>query len=1324
MLNAPVTRLMTLAILMIAQEEPASVALGGEYQLLSRRSYGTSAEGDLSILTDGTWAGGFWTRPNTLAWRAAAGTTTEVLVDLGSVQAIGSVSVASVHGFAAHPPRVIVRVGESMDRLHEVTSWDAGEGLEVAPADFTTLVSRSPEFRAAGRYVLFTMDQPLTKAGGAPRSGLICVTELMVHPGEFDAAAVTTTGDAIALREYMETQDAYGAIPPISSEVETPHLDWAPEPAGGRPKVLTVVPYLLGRDPIELEQRCGMDQRIFELLRQTPQMSHFRTQDLLAALAERPDLLLLPALDWSILRPEAQTAILDAVRGGMGLLWVHPFGETEELRGMLDALPEQTFPVIDSPLAETPFPLLEDLRDGAFGEVRAGTIGEGRVVTWRFENADGDRFAQTNSALWPQMPGRNTPEDFPAWELHAAHLAKMLRWAAGAEQPASLGAIEVARASRDGIALTAPVIGEAPAGAALRAILLNEHGREVAAVEAPGPELTFDLPLQTGPHCAIIWLEDAQGRQVDWRAALVDVAGPRIAEVTLDRDRYERGDAISATILSEAADGLSLRAELRDQWGGLVAVAETDGAGTATATLPTELSRSLTCMLQVQLLDGTRLVDEAYRLLPTVLPEDLAEYQVGLWASYGSYIGKRHWGDAMLTAQEALLVDFAIAGPMPGYPRHGMRPCPENMHRIFFKGTEHFEQMNLAEPGFTEQFLETIRPPVQSAHKWGAYDYSVGDECGYDLRTDEHTLAAFREWLRERYATIDALNEAWGTEIASFSDIQFGDGAPLQQRLAEHIFGDDLFIDALAAARELAEGVDPRNRLGISGTRDPAHYIGFDWWRLMETLTHLTFYDGLQRECIRSWRKPGDMLTSFIGYDDPDANEVMARYFPWIELFSGMQGVSIYSATSGDLGGYVRPDLTLTNRAQWHIEETAELKSGIGKALLTAERTPAPIALHYSQPSIHLAKMLGRPALGTLTSVAEIIKDLGLQFDFISSAQLEAGVLAERDYDAFIMADSVAVTDEELAAAEAYARSGGAVITFGATGAFTREGKPRPGTDVEALRWQEPEEPSDPALLGRLVRRTPIGDGARIECGFLPADYRAFQPSGVAGETVDRYSANEQIASGWQRLFESLLLGLDVTPPAVVRNPDGTPRRYIEIVQFARGPIRYLGVMPRYFGGRYSRGGDEQRVDEADFAPAVIELPNEAEVCDLRAGRRLGRTGRIETSLATGVAQLYALLPAEVGEITLDCPASAPAGSILTVRCTIAGGGDQVVHWTLTAEGGETLPPYALNTLTEGGAGEATFRLPLDMTGRWTLTARDVISGETATQAVTIEAAM
>ncbi len=1305
-------------------EQPENLALGAEYEVLTARSYGRTRESDLIILTDGAWGSGYWTRDNTMAWRVHPGFTAEVLVDLGASGAIAGVSVAAVHGRAAHPPEVTVRVGESMDRLHEVVSWDPGEGLEVAPDGYQTLRSPSPEFRAAGRYVLFTMSQPPERPGGPPRSGLICVTELMVHPGDFDAASVEMPGEAIDLEAYMAEKDPYRFIPPISTEVETPHIDWAPRPAGGRPDVLTVIQYVCARDAVELEQRVGMNQRIFALLRQEPRMGYFRTRELLAELGVTPDVLLLAGIDWAILRPEARDRILELVRGGMGLLWVHPRGEGDDLRALLDALPERRFPVLDSPLETMPFPLLEDLRDGAFGDLRCGTIGHGRVAAWRYENPDGERFVDMNSALWPQMPGRNTPEDFPAWEIYAAHLAKVLGWVAHGEPAARLGAIEVMRADADGIELTCPVEGE---GVRLRAVLLDEHGREVAATNAAPPALSFERALQTGAHCVIVWLEDGEGRQVDWRCALAHVDGPGIAEIALDRDRYERGDELTATVRCEAAEGLTVRAELRDGYEGLVAAAQADAAPDVEVTLPTELSRSLTCMMHVTLRDGERLVDERFSPVPTIFEADLAEYQVGLWASYGSYIGKRHWGYQMLQRQVPLLADFAIGGHPPGYPRYGMRPCPENMHRIYFKLGERYEKMNLAEPGFRERFLETIRPRIEGAHNWGAFDFSVGDECGYTLRRDEHTLAAFRAWLRERHGTIDRLNKRWGTTLTSFEAIEFVEDPPPPQGLAERTFGDWLFADTLMAARGLAEEVDPRNRLGISGTRDPAHYIGFDWWRLMNTLTHLAFYDGLQRDCIRSWRKPGDLVTGFVGYDYADTNEVMARYFPWLEVFSGMQGVSLYSASSGDLGGYVRPDLTLTNRARWHIEEVAELKSGIGKALLTADRSPAPIALHYSQRSIHLANMLGRPALANLTSIAEIIKDLGLQFDFVSHEQLEAGMLSERGYRVFILPDSLALSDAEIAALEGFVHAGGLLLTFGDCGAFNEYGKEREATDVEALRWREPEQPLDPTALEDAITRTEIGEGARVDCDFLLAEYREFRPSGIAGETVDRLSAGAELSAAWLVLAEELLGEAEIAPPAVVRNDDGSPRRYVEVVQFERGPIRYLGVLPRYFGGRSSRSIAPLSIDEDDFSSAVIELPAVAHVYDVRSGDYLGRTDRIEATLATGVAQLYALAPYRTTGVTIDCPERVQAGGTLTARCAVAAAGvqagDHVVHWTLAGPDGTVLPPYARNTLAERGVGGVSFRLTLDMSGAWTLTARDVISGEIATQTVEIKAA-
>ena len=61
----------------------------------------------------------------------------------------------------------------------------------------------------------------------------------------------------------------------------------------------------------------------------------------------------------------------------------------------------------------------------------------------------------------------------------------------------------------------------------------------------------------------------------------------------------------------------------------------------------------------------------------------------------------------------------------------------------------------------------------------------MGDECGYKLRTDEHSLAAFREFLKRKFGSLEKLNAEWFDYVdfhlttlgchfcrASFNDLQ------------------------------------------------------------------------------------------------------------------------------------------------------------------------------------------------------------------------------------------------------------------------------------------------------------------------------------------------------------------------------------------------------------------------------------------------------------------------------------------------------------------------------------------------------------------------
>ena len=1324
-----------------------NAAQGQSYELLTRRNYRRGSAEDLRILTDGETTNGYWTRANTLAWRVNNAARVEVILDLERLRPISGVALWAVHGVAAHPPRTEVWVSDDLKTFRRACEWDPGAKLEVAPDGLETDRYPSPKLRTAGRWVLLVMDQPRERIGGEWRRGLICLTEIEVEAGDFDPAVARPTGEELDLREHLRSSDPFRHIPPVDDAFETPHVKWAPKLAGGRPVVMSLVSYVCARDVVELGQRMGMEHRIFSLLRQDSRMDLLRHEELLEAVTEPLDALLLAGTDWTILRDPARRRILQLVRDGMGLVWVHPRGEDENLASLLGALPERWFPVLDASMAEMPYPLLDELRAGTLGELRCGLLGKGRVAVWRYANPDGARFVQMNSALWPQCaPGSNEPEDFAWWEFYAAELCQIVRWAAHGEPAARLGRIEAEGPIRDSVIVTVPILGDA-AGLRVRARLLDECNRTVAEVAAPagpdGTRLAFGGPLQTGPHAAVLWLEDKRGRQVDWRAAMVDVDGPRITAIKTDRERYEVGDTVWLAVSCQGADGLRLMAELVDFYDGVVDRAETDAAAEVALSLETGRSSSLVCEARVRLMSGEVVVDQDMALVPTISEPDLDEYAVGLWSSYGSYIGKRHWGYDMLRSQLPLDVDFAIAGPIPGYPRFDMRPCAESMHRIFFKGADRYVNMNLAEPGFREAFLQTILPKIRSARNWGAYDFSVGDECGYNLKTDEHTMAALREWLRDRYVELAALNREWNAAFGSWDEVVL-EFEPDDESVTSHapgldhrLFSDWLFNDTITAARRAAEEIDPRNRLGISGTRDPTHYAGFDYWRLMGATSHLAFYDGLQREAIRSFRRPGSLITSFIGYDYADVNERLARYFPWLELLNGFQGVSIYSASSGDLGGFVRPDLTLTRRARWLIEETEELKGGIGKALLTAEPSRPPIAVHHSQRSLHLGRMLDTPTIANLTSVCEIIEDLGYQFDFVSHEQIVDGTFAGRGYPVLMLPHSLAMSRAEVDAVAEWTRSGGTLIVIGAVGLANEHGRvldDPPMDELLGVRGEIHPRPLDPEA--KQPAAVTIGGGRAVVLDALLHEYREFQPTGVAGETIERVSGNEEACAAYRALMDRLLVSAGAASFAKVSDPDGSARPYIETVQFERGQIRYLGIIEKYFGGRYSRGSDPLSLTEGDLEQVFVKPAAGGHIYDLRAtpipadgqearphpsdpvASYLG-TGLVQTRLAPSVARVYAIVPYQVTGLTVEAPKRVFAGDVFQATCRVqvdAGKcGDHVVHVELADPSGKVIKPYARNVLTRAGEGHTDFSLPLSAApGEWTVRVRDVISGLTA----------
>src|SRR4026207_145304 len=124
---------------------------------------------------------------------------------------------------------------------------------------------------------------------------------------------------------------------------------------------------------------------------------------------------------------------------------------------------------------------------------------------------------------------------------------------------------------------------------------------------------------------------------------------------------------------------------------------------------------------------------------------------------------------------------------------------------------------------------------------------------------------------------------------------------------------------------------------------------------------------------------------------------------------------------------------------------------GVGKLLMESERRQDGIALYYSMPSIHAASILGyhqrssddddeNPDKARLGFAAnrdgwvKTIKDLGLQFDFISSEDVAKKPIPLEKYKVVILPLAFALSNDEVRNLRDFVSRGGVVIADSSPG--------------------------------------------------------------------------------------------------------------------------------------------------------------------------------------------------------------------------------------------------------------------------------------------------
>lgn len=546
------------------------------------------------------------------------------------------------------------------------------------------------------------------------------------------------------------------------------------------------------------------------------------------------------------------------------------------------------------------------------------------------------------------------------------------------------------------------------------------------------------------------------------------------------------------------------------------------------------------------------------------------------------------------------------------------------------------------------------------------------------------TLSAFRDHLRQQYRTLDALNAEWESHFPNWEAVAPLTTYEIKEREREALAGhrpenyapwadhraymDLAFARTLERLRRAIRNVDPVTPVGIEGTQMPSAWGGYDLWRLSQAVDWVEPYDiASSREIFRSFLPDGaPVLGTVFGSDFRHIRERL-----WHLLLHGDRGCILWDDEQSRCIEKDRPEMPVTERGRGLAPILAELKR-VGPELMRAERVDDGIAVHYSQASIRAHWMFDSREDGSTwprrlssyeashsrlarvrDSFVRVAEDLGLQYRFVSSEQLERGDLLKQGYRALLLPQSVAMSAAECEQVRAFARAGGTVIADNMTATMDEHCRRLPKGQLDELfgirrgsvGWRPEGEGGALAAKTQGAARLRIfepdviltGGKALLSGGRVPA---AVEHAAGKGRAI--YLNLDMHAYGRDRLrppsgeetrglFQRLLAGSGIAALVRVVSPgEETPVPCVEVWRYRGQGVEYVAVMRNPEFAADSLGPVGHAGNEALEKPERIRilLAGRARIRDVRSGKDLGTADRLETALDPWSPVVLALRPA------------------------------------------------------------------------------------------------
>lgn len=797
----------------------------------------------------------------------------------------------------------------------------------------------------------------------------------------------------------------------LKHDLVTPHTAFARPWAGGRPRVLFLTSIHQAREIVELQQRADVEARTVRLAMDENEtawamierFNTYKIADMNVSLKKELETKLdAIVISGDLIQPvdkENQALIAKQLAAGAGLVRIG----TKNPALTNDAAAVAWIAGNTSP----------ELLPGCAGKVRAADVGTHREVMLDYEGKMG---------LTPFIGYLfNAKPPFRYQDYSLGLVARAIYWASKRDVKALAGAV-----------MTEEIV---PAG--------------------PGLDIRHAF-----------W-KGAKG-VCDWRAEAVHRAKPaEIVRLATDREEFRIGETVAGTVQTTGGDA---RVELLDGFGR--ALSKTVPAdGRFELVIPEARTGLLTVRAVVS--KNGRLADERRHDVFCRIPYHRLEYPLCLsegWTNYAHekeyllpYRAKvyhdlginfiRYWDSTRTESYTHMLrhgfdLDFSIYDA-----RLAVHSDLFNRKYLDPYSKTHDKKYLVREPCLHDLVYRAKLDAQTAANVKRIAKYSpVTCDCGdentltrwttpFDFCFSEHTLAAFREWLRGEYGTLKKLNAAWRTDYATWEAVMPDTTLEARERAkrtgeksyaawADHRrFMELTFCETIERVREILNKELPDVPLDMSGTQAPNGWTGMDMWLVSKSVKEPAAYaEGLLGDYIRSFGRP--FIKPWTGYGvQPKTLEM----WPWSVGFRFLDA-GVYFWTDFN---FLLPDYSPTPSAVQYGKTGDEMKTGAARLLRSLEYHHEAL-VHYSYGSIHASRIEDRAEAFDKCSTkwAQELLSRGIPYRFVAYEEIENGELDRTPARTLVLPQSAAISDRETEAIRRFAARGGMVVGDDFTGLY------------------------------------------------------------------------------------------------------------------------------------------------------------------------------------------------------------------------------------------------------------------------------------------------